>query len=346
MTVGLVLTYIVIVAGGLLVGSRLRMLGTAVAFWVTFAASLGMVAIAGHGITARWHVGPVTGLTFWWVVVTSPEILIFLFFMITDPKTTPAGRTARVGYGIAVGFFAALLTAPAQSEFATKVAVLAGLAVVCALRPALARFRQSSPAKIATRPAAVAVAAGIGAILLVVAGIPARTPTAPTQLSAASRAAAGARPVVPLGPRDVPHVAIDPAVQGISTPVTAATAQRMGRDVVADLVIESDALKSLSPHLAATAAVGVRLATIEREITGARRAGRIVLPTYRVEALTVVVKRATPQSSPQVGLLVRAKVHETTYAGTPPSRVVRERDSRLEQSFLLVEVGGHFLIAG
>ena len=40
-------------------------------------------------MTARWHVGPITGAYFWWVLVTSPEILVFLFFMITDPKTIP-----------------------------------------------------------------------------------------------------------------------------------------------------------------------------------------------------------------------------------------------------------------
>jgi hypothetical protein len=41
-------------------------------------------------MTARWHVGPITDAYFWWVLVTSPEILVFLFFMITDPKTIPA----------------------------------------------------------------------------------------------------------------------------------------------------------------------------------------------------------------------------------------------------------------
>ena len=43
-------------------------------------------------MTARWHLGPITGGYFWWVLVTSPEILVFLFFMITDPKTIPKGR--------------------------------------------------------------------------------------------------------------------------------------------------------------------------------------------------------------------------------------------------------------
>ena len=61
----------------------------AVAFWVTFAAALAVLMAFGHALTARWHLGPVTGRYFWWVLVTSPEVLVFLFFMITDPKTTP-----------------------------------------------------------------------------------------------------------------------------------------------------------------------------------------------------------------------------------------------------------------
>ena len=43
-------------------------------------------------MTAAWHVGPIEGAEFWWLLVSSPEILVFLFFMITDPKTIPASR--------------------------------------------------------------------------------------------------------------------------------------------------------------------------------------------------------------------------------------------------------------
>ena len=44
-------------------------------------------------MTAAWHVGPIEGAEFWWLLVSSPEILVFLFFMITDPRTIPASRT-------------------------------------------------------------------------------------------------------------------------------------------------------------------------------------------------------------------------------------------------------------
>jgi len=45
-------------------------------------------------MTAAWHLGAIGGLDLWWLLVTSPEILVFLFFMITDPRTIPA-RTRR-----------------------------------------------------------------------------------------------------------------------------------------------------------------------------------------------------------------------------------------------------------
>ena len=67
----------------------------------------------------------------------SPEILVFLFFMITDPKTVPDSRPTRRAFGAAIGLLAVLLIAPQTTEFATKVAVLAALALVCAARPSI-----------------------------------------------------------------------------------------------------------------------------------------------------------------------------------------------------------------
>ena len=88
-------------------------------------------------MTAAWHVGPIEGAEFWWLLVSSPEILVFLFFMITDPKTIPASRSGRRVYAVGVGLLATLLIAPQTTEFGTKVAILAALFVVCATRGAI-----------------------------------------------------------------------------------------------------------------------------------------------------------------------------------------------------------------
>ena len=60
-------------------------------------------------MTAALAPRPDRRLDFWWVLVTSPEVLVFLFFMITDPRTIPeTGRGRRV-YAIVVGLVATLL---------------------------------------------------------------------------------------------------------------------------------------------------------------------------------------------------------------------------------------------
>ena len=140
MSLWLALAIALIVGGGLTILSRLRLLVIAGGFWLAFAAGIGVLAASGHSMTARWHLGPITGWSFWWLLVTSPEILIFLFFMITDPMTIPKGRVARVVYAMSVGLLATLLIAPQTTEFRTKVAVLTALALVCAARPLLERL--------------------------------------------------------------------------------------------------------------------------------------------------------------------------------------------------------------
>ena len=86
----MVLALGVILFGVFTVLIRLHLLAIAATFWITFAIGVGVIAAAGHEMTARWHLGPITGFEFWRVLVFSPEVLIFLFFMITDPKTTPS----------------------------------------------------------------------------------------------------------------------------------------------------------------------------------------------------------------------------------------------------------------
>ena len=136
----MVAAYAVIVAGGLFICSRLRLLGLGAALWISLAAGIGVLALANHSITTRWSFTPITGSHFWWIIMTSPEILIFLFFMITDPRTVPSGRVARVAYGTTIGFMSALLIAPWETEFGAKVGLLSGLVIVCAARPLFDRY--------------------------------------------------------------------------------------------------------------------------------------------------------------------------------------------------------------
>ncbi|HEX6576791.1 MAG TPA: FG-GAP-like repeat-containing protein, partial [Jiangellaceae bacterium] len=150
MSVWLALALTLIVAGGFAILRRLHLLRVAISFWLVFAAGIAVLATTEHAMTARWHLGPITGAELWRILVFSPEILVFLFFMITDPKTVPDSRQARRAFGAAIGLLAVLLIAPRTSEFATKVAVLAALALVCAARPIVELVLSSER----TRPAA------------------------------------------------------------------------------------------------------------------------------------------------------------------------------------------------
>ena len=136
----MIAAYAVILVGGLLITRRLALLGLAATFAVTLAIGLAIVTAAGHCMTANWAFAPVCGADFWRVVITSPEVLIFLFFMITDPKTVPSGRVGRLVFGALVAVTSTLLIAPQTDEWGAKVGLLSGLVVVCLARPFIDRF--------------------------------------------------------------------------------------------------------------------------------------------------------------------------------------------------------------
>jgi Na+-translocating ferredoxin:NAD+ oxidoreductase RnfD subunit len=139
LNVWMVAAYVVIVGGGILITRRLHLLALAAAFWLGLSAGVGLLAASGHCIVTRWSFAPVCDADFVRTIVTSPEVLVFLFFMITDPRTVPAGRVGRVVFGLLVAATSTLLMAPQTDEFGTKVGLLAGLMVVSAFRPLLDR---------------------------------------------------------------------------------------------------------------------------------------------------------------------------------------------------------------
>jgi hypothetical protein len=361
MSVGLALTYAIIIGGGLVMVWRLRMVTLAAAFWVTYAAGIGIVVLSGHAMSARWHVGPVSGWLFWWVLVTSPEILVFLFFMITDPRTAPRGQVARVVYGAAVGFVAALLVAPAQTEFWTKVAILGALTVVCTFRPLLERLLPSPgsaddrvgswlahqrPGRADARAARWERLGGVVVLatgLIVIAGIPARNPTTPP-LPRVDPTRVAARPDVRLPPGAVPRVAISPAVTPIVPSFDQARADNMAHDLVADLVIAGDALIRRDPRLVASAGTGTWLLDLQQRIARAGNDGTVDVPRYRFDEIAAVLVRRTGQSSPQIMLSVQGTVRNAASA-KPGARPVGGAPQPFHRAYLMAPAGRYWFIA-
>jgi hypothetical protein len=138
----MIVTYAILIGGGVFIGWRLGLLAMEVAFMASFAifVALALAPVPDHCMVASWHLSPLCGRSLWEILVTSPEVLIFALFMIPDPRTVPDGRVARIVFGVIVALFAVLLLGPTTLEFWTKTAILASLVVACALRFALTAF--------------------------------------------------------------------------------------------------------------------------------------------------------------------------------------------------------------
>ena len=340
MSPGLAVALVLIVVGGLTILSRLRLLGIAVAFWIAFAAAVGVLALSGHSMTARWHLGPISDGSFWWVLVSSPEILVFLFFMITDPKTVPAGRVARLVYAVAVGLLAALLIAPQTTEYGTKVAVLGALALVCAARPVIEWLAPYVVELLRGRRVAVGALALAGAAgfisLLVVAGAPARSSDAAPSREAISSS-------VRIDAHNVPRVTVVPS-RAVASRIDRTTALRMARDLVASLRIQADALRRRDLVRAATGAGGAWLGALRRRIRASIAGGPIIVPTYHVERMWITLAAGDGQAGPAILATVQGTVRRATYIGSPPRLERRAGTRPARETFRLSSGRGRYLI--
>lgn len=297
--------YAVIIVGGFLITRRLHLLILGATFWVALSLGVGTLAASGHCMVTRWSFAPVCGFDFWRSIVTSPEVMIFLFFMITDPKTVPAGRVGRVVFGLLVAVVSTLLMAPQTNEFGTKVGLLSGLVLVCAARPFLERLLpaprseedrlrafasrlaslgSSAPASPGRR-AAAAILAGVAVLAIgtgiVVAGTPARTPVAfdssellnriPTQVDPATL------PPVTVG-QDV--IDFDPQLAGPGMQAVVVT-------LAQNLELENLALLRRDPAILAAVDHGDRLKEMQARLDSAVGSGATNVVHYQFDSLSI-----------------------------------------------------------
>ena len=331
-----------IVVGALVILSRVGLLAVAGLFWVTFAAGLGILTLSGHAFSANWHLGPVADGYFWRVLITSPEVFIFLSFMITDPQTAPASRAGRRIYAIGIGLLSVLLIAPQTTEFAAKVALLGTLTIVCAARPlillareAIARRRAAGAGRVSDgplvrRPAFRAAGAMVGAAcfagLVVVAGSPARSLSGVSSASMASGVSVS--------------IASTPGLVRIDR----ATGTRIAADAVADLRLAGQALRARSATELAKCAGGNYLAVLRTQID--QSAGRsITVPSYQVQQVGLKLQPAVGQAPPTVVATLTGYVTQLTYA--PGSTTGQSSATKpFTRVFDLSLSNGRFLIIG
>ena len=331
----MIIAYAVILVGGLLITRRLHLLAAAATFWIALAVGTGLLAASGHCITARWAFAPVCGFDFWRVIVTSPEVLIFLFFMITDPKTVPAGRVGRVVFGLLVAVISTLLMAPQDDEFGTKVALLGGLVIACAVRPLVERLvpepgsadddlgryvtrlvtggeagpgiRPKIPARVARMGVIGAAAVVVGAAV-VVAGTPAR-----------GIVGAGADDVLGRVPHNVdpgtfPTITVEQGVVDWNHEIVGSGAQAIVLTLAENLELENQALLRADPAILPAVDHGDRLDEMRARLDDAVATGTTVIERYQIDDVHVTL--LVPfgrQDGLSLGLESRGTVTEETY---------------------------------
>ena len=296
--------YAVIITGGLLITRRLRLLGMAATFWVSLAIGMGILAASGHCMVANWAFSPVCGTDFWRVIVTSPEVLIFLFFMITDPKTVPTGQVGRIVFGLLVAIASTLLIAPQTNEFNTKVALLAGLVLVCAARPLLDRLlpEPRSDADAVGRFARRLTLGGEGshgaarglagialtlvAVLVLGVGIVAAGTPARGIVSADTGEVLDSVPHT-IDPSTLPVITVDVPAWDDST--KASIAQGILVSLAENLELENQALLRKDPAILTAVDHGDRLKEMQARLREAETTGRTVIEHYDFDDVRVVV---------------------------------------------------------
>ncbi len=346
MTPGMLTAYLVIVAGGLAITGRLRLAMMGLAFWMTLAGGMGLLAVSGHCMTAAWAPQAVCGAGFWWTVLTSPEVAIFLFFMITDPRTVPVGRTARLAFAVCVGIVSTLLIAPQSTEFGAKVGLLAGLTIMSPIRYGIEGLFAAPGRGLTVRkgvpvgvPALLArgmligsAVVGLGAAV-VLAGIPARPAVQDIAVPAVETS---------IDPASLPEV----EVRGdVSTLLGELTADGLAVMLAEDLAIENAAMVAGDQRLLLAAATGARLADVERTIDLAVSDGVRVVTEFEFESLTV---RSLERDGSQAGaaIAVDATGSSVTITSDPGGTELSRSNHDVALTFVMRQGSdGRWLIA-
>ena len=347
----MIVTYAILILGGLFIAWELKLLGLELGFMAAFAAflAIALIPVPDHCMVASWHVTAMCGWQLWNVIVTSPELLIFAFFMMPDPRTVPDGQGSRFVFGVLVALLAALLVGPTALEFWTKTAILASLVIACALRFALVRLLEpldEGGGLFAIRRLGAVAPAMLGVFLVLVSALPVAAEISTYGPEPVAGAIDGSAPSVALkvgsGPGlgdslasgagaalppqgmasagsatarlwvlpPVPNVSIASNVMSFDPSMNQARANQMAHDVVLDLMIESEARRAHDLKLAESGAIGDGLKEFTEVINDDIAAGKSVQKTYTFDQIKITLW--LPKFSGQAARLIGVSLHGTT----------------------------------
>jgi hypothetical protein len=339
----LALVYGVIIVGAITICGRLGVLAMAISFWITLAIGVGVLAALGHSMTTRWSFAPVEHWHLWRTIVLSPETMVFFFFMVTDPRTTPQGRRARVLFGVLVGVLSTLLLAPWPTEFGSKVGLLAGLTVASVLRFPLERLVAAwgtERARVGQRSISGPIAALLCGVGVLVFGASAALAGAPNRATDRVDAEAGAVKVAREAASSatsgvevegqLPDIAIAADVAALSSDLATQDGARVVVDaLIFNLAVEAEALAQDDPSLLTAVDHGRRLIDLTERV-GSSDGGEHVRSVFRITTIELgVVFPGGLQSGPNAGVRLVGSVFETVISsdGTPGVSVERLIDT-------------------
>src|SRR5919201_3986703 len=218
-------TYAILIGGGLYIAWELRLLGLELGYMAAFAAftAIALLPVPDHCMIASWYATPMCGPLLWQILVTSPEVLIFAFFMVPDPRTVPDGQVGRFAFGVIVAYLSVVLLGPTTLEFWTKTAILASLVFACAgrftLMRLLAPLEEAGGRMRAVRRLGWSAPASLGVAALLLTALPL---SAETSLHSVVPA-----PELPDGTRPTLALTIGTATQDIGSWTLASAAQAL-----------------------------------------------------------------------------------------------------------------------
>ena len=302
----MVIAYLVILVGGSLITNRLGLLTTVISFWLVLTAGTAINAASGQCFTARWAFAPVCGTNMWLTLITSPEIFIFTYFMITDPRTVPQGRVGRIMFGALVGVVCVMLMAPQETEFGAKVALLAGLTVMTAVRPLVERMVPTAGAEddrlgVFIRRAlnGTSAAAPVTTLIKRTGGITLATVLVVGALAFGARSAQGilasepenlmGRLATRIDPATFPNISVDDAVVNWNHEISVDGARTIVLTLAENLALENQALVERDAALLDAVAHGDRLDAMRERLSNAERSGLTTLDFHTFDDVRVTL---------------------------------------------------------
>jgi Na+-translocating ferredoxin:NAD+ oxidoreductase RnfD subunit len=349
----MIAAYAIILVGGTYVIWRAKMMLLSATFFVGFAVLQGLLAGSGHCMTANWAFAPVCGGDYYRIIVTSPEVFIYAYFMVTDPATVPTGRVARIAFALCAAVSTTLLMAPQTDEFGTKVALLGGLTVLLLAHPL---FDLAFPEKgsvqdtikgFATRlvtggrPGLLRPVASVGTMALVLAivgtgvvyaGTPARTAVPPDMTEMLNGT------TYQVDPGTLPPITVNQSVEDWDHEI-AGSAPQLLVILAQNLQVESQALLHSDANLLTAVDHGDRLAQMQARLKDDAATGTCVIDVYTFDSVNVtLIVPFGVQTGLSLGFDSRGTITHETYDSS--GNLLSRQSSPFAQTFAIRRATG------